>query len=309
MIKKILLAFLGISSIQGNAQYSSLGFKSGVFRPEVSDPDDPLLITSGVDYKNFIVSFGTEQLALDFGWGVGINSINSRIKEEFDILLSSSELLYSINDENTLQYEGSVVSKLFISNNMLQLGPTINFKLGKKLRFNYFYGLGAGLSHNTFRTKFENGRYSGSGAVSNLADKLNQEDVQGFFLLTDNSKAPEFMLSISESERRSFITSITRNAIWEAGFEIDLSEKISLGISYSRLKFFSGSSLRSFGTKVKGKSLNYQSTGFAPSVGEVDNFSRSIGPENKENSDFRWVENGKPEAFGDNTMLKITIYL
>lgn len=117
------------------------------------------------------------------------------------------------------------------------------------------------------------------------------------------------MLSISESERRSFITSITRNAIWEAGFEIDLSEKISLGISYSRLKLFSGSSLRSFGTKVKGKSLNYQSTGFAPSVGEVDNFSRSIGPENKENSDFRWVENGKPEAFGDNTMLKITIYL
>lgn len=309
MIKRLLLSILSISSLVGNAQYSSLGIKGGIFSPEISDSETPMHVISGLDFKRYMVSFGTEKIALDFGWGISLNSINSRSKFELETQAESTELLYSADDENVLVYDGLSVTSTFISNNLLQIGPTLNFKLGKKMRFSYFYGFGAGINHFTYRTKYNKGKYSGSGAVINLADKLNEEDIQGVFQLTDNRNAPSFVLNIAESVRQSLISGITRNSVWEAGFEADISSKISLGISYSRLKVFNGLGIKSFGSKVKGKSINYQSEGTPPAIGEIENYKKNFSPETTDKSDFKWFENGRPEAFGNSTMLKLTIYL
>jgi hypothetical protein len=318
MIKKIIIMVLCISSFRGYAQYSSISLKTGLFNsnelafletePYLTSLDRNILL--GLDYKTFLYRYGREHAGVDLGFGASFSTIMRRNEGlPYDFSSTSGELLSSIFNQNKVTYIGSAANSVFRTINILQIGPAANLKLTSKMRLAFFYGLGIGFKRVRNTTSYLDGEYFGTNSVSNIAAALNEDEIQGPITLVDNSNAPEFELTIAESVRQSFVSSITRSSAWEIGFEYDLNDRISLGLSYSNLNLYNGYNYKDRGSKVKGKTLNYQSTGAAAVVGETDNFSETYKADATTNLNFKRFERGKPESIGNTMTFKLIMFL
>ena len=300
---------LTVPALMGYGQYSSASLKLGLLKPESVEPESPRYYQAGIDYRTFLASFGTDNLAIDFGIGVSINSIYSR--ESFTTITNdvSQELLYSSQNENEISYIGDINSSYFISINSLQVGPTINFKIHPKFRISAFYGLGIGSTYVGSKSQFSNSFYSGSGNVNNIAEELNSSNTQGYFYLIDNKDLPNFKLTTIEKVKNSQLYSFTRNSNFEIGLEYDLTETISLGLCMGFFNTYSGNLVRQGATKLKGSTLSYQSQGETPTINGDEKFSKALSPADGVNDSFKWFESGKPEKLGNSQLIKLTIYL
>jgi hypothetical protein len=302
---------LTVPALIGYGQYSSASLKLGLLKPESVEPESPRYYQAGIDYRTFLASFGTDNLAIDFGVGVSINSIYSRESETSTNSFTdvSQELLYSSQNENEISYSGDLTSSYFISLNSLQVGPTINFKLHPKFRISAFYGLGIGSTYVGSKVQFSNGSYSGSGNVNNIADELNSSNTQGYFYLIDNKDLPNFKLTTIEKVKNSQLYSFTRNSNFEIGLEYDLTETISLGLCMGFFNSYTGNLVRQGATKLKGSTLSYQSQGETPTINGDEKFSKALSPADGVNDSFKWFESGNPIKLGNSQLIKLTIYL
>ena len=300
---------LTVPSLVGYGQYSSASLKLGLFKPESSVNETPINYQAGIDYRTFLASFGSDDIAIDFGIGASITSIYSRESFTNDFTDISEELLYSSQNENELNYSGDVTSSFSLSIHSLQLGPTINLKLHPKFRISAFYGLGIGTTHVGSNYKYSNGNYSGSGNVNNISEELNRSNTQGYFYLIDNKDLPNFKLTTIEKVKTSQLFSFTRNSTFEIGLEYDLTETISLGLCMGFFNAYTGALSRQGSTKLKGSTLSYQSQGDTPTINGPEKFSKALSPEDGANDNFKWFESGKPEKLGNSQLIKLTIYL
>jgi hypothetical protein len=307
--KAIITVMLTVPTLIGYGQYSSASLKLGLLKPELDGIELPRYYQAGIDYRTFLASFGTDNLAIDLGFGVSINSIYSRESFTTSFTDVSQELLYSSQNENELDYSGELKSSYFLSINSLQVGPTINFKLHPKFRISAFYGLGIGTTYVGSKSQYANGSYSGSGNVNNISDELNSSNTQGYFYLIDNRDLPNFKLTTIEKVKNSQLYSFTRNSNFEIGLEYDLTETISLGLCMGFFSTYAGNLVRQGATKLKGSTLSYQSQGDTPSINGAEKFSKALSPEDGANDNFKWFEPGKPEKLGNSQLIKLTIYL